>query len=80
MIFLNSCQTKLTMTIMKNHNNESLPDLAITEIIGGTLVDWFEFMMRIVDKYQMNMAVMVVITGAMIMMLMLTTLVRNQVS
>ena len=54
--------------------------MAITEIIGGTLVDWFEFMMRIVDKYQMNMAVMVVITGAMIMMLMLTTLVRNQVS
>ena len=80
MIFLNAYQTKLTMKIMKNHNNESLPDLAITEIIGGTLVDWFEFMMRIVDKYQMNMAVMVVITGAMIMMLMLTTLVRNQVS
>ena len=59
---------------------EMLPDLAVIEIIGGTLVDWFEFMMRIVDKYQMNMAVMVVITGAMIMMLMLTTLVRNQVS
>ena len=59
---------------------ETLPDLAVIEIIGGTLVDWFEFMMRIVDKYQMNMAVMVVITGAMIMMLMLTTLVRNQVS
>ena len=68
------------MTIMKNHNNESLPDLAITEIIGGTLVDWFEFMMRIVDKYQMNMAVMVVITWALIMIMMLTTLVRNHVS
>ena len=80
MIFLSACQTKMTMKIMKNYNNESLPDLAITEIIGGTLVDWFEFLMRIVDKYQMNMAVMVVITGALIMMTMLTTLVRNQVS
>ena len=77
---MSACQTKMTMKIMKNYNNESLPDLAITEIIGGTLVDWFEFMMRIVDKYQMNMAVMVVITGALIMMTMLTTLVRNQVS
>ena len=80
MIFLSACQTKMTMKIMKNYNNESLPDLAITEIIGGTLVDWFEFMMRIVDKYQMNMAVMVVITWALIMMMMLTTLVRNHVS
>ena len=80
MIFLSACQTKMTMKIMKNYNNESLPDLAITEIIGGTLVNWLEFMMRIVDKYQMNMAVMVVITGALIMMTMLTTLVRNQVS
>ena len=62
--------------MMKILSFDYLPDLGITEIIGGTLVDWFKFMMRTVDKYQRNMAS----TVAMKMMMILTTLVRNHVS